>query len=108
MSQDYKVRYDPVALNALEETTRYIQEESGPDRAVHWLRAMRAGIQKLESLPHAFAVVCMRRGRPIHSKLVLTHRVFYCIDQPTHTVYIIDVVHTACETRLAKYRVPPQ
>jgi plasmid stabilization system protein ParE len=106
VTQVYKVRYDPVALDALEETTRYIQEESGPDRAAHWLRAMRTSIQQLEALPHAFSAVCTRQGRPIHSKLILSHRIFYLIDQPTQTVYIIDVVHTARETRLAEYRKP--
>lgn len=67
---------------------------------------MRAGIQKLEAYPRVFAAVSMRRGRPIHSKLVMSHRVYYFVDDPTQTVYIIDVVHTARETRLSRYREP--
>ena len=104
MSTRYTVRFDPVALAALEETTTYIEEDSGPDRAGRWLEAMRIGIQKLESTPGAFPVACIRRGRPIHSKLVQTHRVYYFIDSDERLVYIIDVVHTARETKLAEYR----
>lgn len=107
MTAVYQVRYDPAALAALEETATHIEEQSGPGRAAAWLDAMRTGIQKLETTPRAFPVVCLRRGRPIHSKLVISHRVYYFIDEPTRLVYIIDVVHTARETKLAEYRDPP-
>jgi plasmid stabilization system protein ParE len=107
VSDLYQVRYDPVALAALEEAAAYIEEQSGPDRAASWLRAMRAGIEKLETFPRAFPAMCVRRGRTIHSKLVISHRVYYFIDEPTRLVYVIDVVHTARETKLAGYRDPP-
>ena len=106
MSSSYDVRFDPVALEALGETAAYIESEFGPIRAGRWLEAMRLGIQKLESTPGAFPVACMRRGRTIHSKLVQGHRVYYFIDTLKGIVYIIDVVHTARETRLAQYRDP--
>ncbi len=107
MSAGYKVRYDPAALAALEETVAYIQEQSGPNRAAAWLGGMRAGIQDLESLPRAFPAVSLRKGKPVHSKLVISHRVYYFVDDPTRTVYIIDVVHTAHESKLARYRDGP-
>lgn len=102
----YDVRFDPIALSALEEAATYIEGESGSGRASRWLEAMRLGIQKLESTPGAFPVVCIRRGRPIYSKLVQSHRVYYFVDTSERIVYIVDVVHTARETRLAKYRDP--
>jgi len=100
----YTVRYDPAAHAGLDEATDYIEEQSSTDRAVDWLEAMRGGIQELETSPRAFPIACMRRGRPIHSKLVISHRVYYFIDEPTSLVYVIDLVHAAQETRLAKYR----
>ncbi|MEM7354999.1 MAG: type II toxin-antitoxin system RelE/ParE family toxin [Acidobacteriota bacterium] len=104
MTAPYEVRFDRVALEALEEAADYIEEHSGAPRAATWFAKMRAGIQKLEALPRAFAAVSLRRGRPVHSKLVMTHRVFYIVDDPSRVVYIIDVVHTARETKLAAYR----
>ena len=107
MSAGYDVRYDPVAFAALAEAADYIEKQSGRNRATTWLDAMRTSIDKLESYPRAFPAVSIRRGRQIHSKLVISHRVYYFIDDPTRTVYIIDVVHTARETKLAEYRDPP-
>lgn len=104
----YQVRYDPAALAALHEATDYIEEQSGTGRALDWLEAMRIGIQKLETSPRAFPVVCLRRGRPIRSKLVMSHRVYYFIDEPAALVYVIDLVHTARETKLATYRDPKE
>lgn len=108
MSERYEVRFDPVALAALSEAAEFIEEQSGSDRVSGWLRAMRAGIRKLESSPRAFGAVCLRRGRPIRSKLVISHRVYYFVDEATRIVYVIDVVHTARETRLAAYRDPAE
>ncbi len=107
MKDDYVVRYDPVALTALDEAARFIEEQSGCDRAIRWLRAMHDGVQQLEVLPRAFGVWTVRGGRPIHAKLVSPYRVFYVVDEPSSTVYVIDVVHTARETRIAPYRDAP-
>lgn len=106
MSSGYEVRYDPAVLAVLEETVAYIEDQSGASRAVAWLDAMNASIQQLETSPRAFPAVCFRRGRPIHSKLVMNHRVYYFIDDPTRLVYVVDVIHTARETQLAMYREP--
>jgi len=35
------------------------------------------------------------------------YRVFYVVHDPTATVHVIDIVHTARETRLAEYRDTP-
>ena len=106
MSSAYEVRFDPVALTALDETATYIREDSGPGRAAKWLEAMRRGIRELGSAPRAYPVACIRRGRPIRSKRIMSHRVFFFIEDAEGIVFIIDVVHTARETRLAEYRDP--
>lgn len=67
---------------------------------------MRESIERLERLPKAFQIARHLAGRTIYSKLVMSHRVFYLVDDPTQLVYVIDVVHTAQETRLAEYRDP--
>ncbi len=47
----------------------------------------------------------VRAGRVIRSKLAMErYRVYFVIDEPGRTVYVIDVVHTARETKLATYR----
>jgi mRNA-degrading endonuclease RelE of RelBE toxin-antitoxin system len=58
----------------------------------------------LETLPKVFRTPVRRGGRPLFSKLVSPYRVFYVVDDSTATVHVIDVVHTARETRLADYR----
>jgi plasmid stabilization system protein ParE len=42
-------------------------------------------------------------GRELRSKLVMSHRVFFTIDDGTQTVYVVDIVHTARQTRLDEY-----
>ena len=54
MTESYEVRYDPVALRALEESATYILEQSGPVRAADWLAAMRSSIEELSSTPRAY------------------------------------------------------
>lgn len=106
MIRTYEVSFDPVALEVLEETFDYIRSDSGPGRAEAWLDAMRAGIDRLESSPQAFRVVTHRRGFPIRAKLVISHWVFYLVDDERSRVYIIDIVHTSRDSRLAEYRIP--
>lgn len=104
MSAEYEVRNDPVAQQALEEAADFIADEAGPERAVAWLAEMREGIQRLEAHPRAYPAVTLRRGQPVHFKLMVSHRVFYFIDEVARVVYVIDVVHTVRETRLRRYR----
>lgn len=65
---------------------------------------MLEAIDSLERLPGAHAVVAVHDGRAVHSMLVQPYRVYYVIDESSSTVYVIDVVHTARETKLEKYR----
>lgn len=104
MTAVHEVRFSPQALAGLEEAAAYIEEQSGAARSASWLRSALDSIGKLRVVPRAFASVCVRRGRTIHSKLVVSHRVFYFVDEPAKLVYIVDVVHTARESRLAAYR----
>jgi plasmid stabilization system protein ParE len=107
VTRPYRIRYEPLAQAALEEAAAYIQRESGPGRAEGWLRAMLEAADKLESLPKAFGIWTTREGQPVYSKLVSPYRVFYVVHDATATVHVIDIVHTARETRLAEYREPP-
>ena len=105
MTRRYRVRFLPEATAALREAASYIAEQDGPDRAVEWLRGMYDSIEALEVTPGAFAQVQVRAGRVIRSKLAKKrYRIYFVIDEPGRTVYVIDVVHTARETKLATYR----
>ncbi len=56
-------------------------------------------------MPGTCAQVQVGAGRVIHSKLAMERdRVYFVIDEPGRAVYVIDVVHTARETKLATYR----
>ena len=95
----------PEAKVALREAATYIADRDGPDRAADWLRGMYESIDGLEVVPAAFAPLQVRAGRAIHSKLAMrSYRVYYVIDEVSSTVFLIDVVHTARETEIGKYR----
>jgi plasmid stabilization system protein ParE len=103
----YRIRYEPLAEAALQEAATYILKDSGPGRAEGWLRSLLESVDKLEVLPKAFGVWTTRGGQPVYSKLVSPYRVFYLVHDATSTVHVIDIVHTARETKLAEYRNPP-
>ncbi|MBZ0114591.1 MAG: type II toxin-antitoxin system RelE/ParE family toxin [Thermoanaerobaculia bacterium] len=88
----------------MEESVTYILEQSGPVRAADWLAAMRSSIGELSSTPRAYPVVAHQGGRAVHSKVIMTNRVFYFVDDSECLVFVIDVVHTARETKLLEYR----
>ncbi len=72
--QRYQVKYEPLALAALEEAAEYIKERNGPGgpgASSSWLQAMLASTSKLEHLPTAFAVWTERAGVLVYAKLAL-------------------------------------
>jgi plasmid stabilization system protein ParE len=99
----YRVRYTEEATSALREAATYILSQDGSDRARTWLQRMLDETDRLETLPGAFVQVTTIAGRAVRSILVLSYRVYYVIDEPSSTVYVIDVVHTARQTHLQKY-----
>lgn len=101
----YRVRYLESALDALRDAARYIAGEAGPDRAGVWLTAMMESVDHLEASPRASQLEGSLDGREFRSKLVLGHRVFFTIDDPRDSVWVLDVVHTARQTQLERYRV---
>lgn len=96
--------FEPSAEDALADIVTYIVEDAGRDRATRWLRSLLEATDALDTLPKAFRAWTTDNGREIYSKLVSPHRVFYFVDDITLTVHIIDVVHTARESVLARYR----
>lgn len=104
MTQRYRIRYEPLAEAALQEAAAYILEDSGLGRAEGWLRSLLESVDKLEVLPQAFGVWTKRGGQPVYSKLVPPYRVFYVVEEATATVHVIDIVHTARESKLGEYR----
>ena len=105
MTPKYRVRFLPEATAALREAASYIAEQDGPGRAAEWLRGMYECIERLEVMPGTFAQVQVRAGRVIRSKLAMErYRIYFVIDEPGRTVYVIDVVHTTRETKLVTCR----
>jgi len=60
---------------------------------------MMAKIVDLKYQPFGFPKVSDKR--PVRSKRIMSHRVFYFVDETTMTVHIIDIVHTSRDSRLA-------
>jgi plasmid stabilization system protein ParE len=102
--KQYRVRYLSEATDALRSTFLYIRDESGPDRAADWLAGVYASIDDLETAPRATQEEGVFYGREFRSKLVISHRVFFTIDEAAQVVYVIDVIHTARQTKLEEYR----
>ena len=100
----YRVEYLPEAIDALRVAFLYILEESGSDRAGTWLAEVYSSIDELETAPRATRDEGLIYGREFRSKLVMAHRVFLTIDDLERVVYVIDVVHTARQTKLDEYR----
>lgn len=106
MTLRYRVVYEPLAQEALIEAVDYLTEKSGQELAEHWLAAMLDAIDGLETFPRAFPAWTRRGDHIVYTKLVQAYRVFYVIDDASRKVHVIDVVHTARETKLESYRVP--
>ncbi len=100
----YRVEHFPEVDGALREAATHIRDQSGPTKAKNWLNGILKAIDRFEKLPTAHAVVTIHDGRPVHSMLVRPDRGYYVIDELSSTVYVIDVVHTARDTKLRKYR----
>ncbi len=100
----YRVEFSQAAYVVLQETAAYIADIDGPDQAAHWLRKMEEGAAALETIPRGFIEVGTHDGRILHSKPIMSHRVYYFIDDAAELVTIIDVIHTRRETKLEKYR----
>lgn len=99
----YRVEYLPEAIDALRSAFLYLLKESGAGRAGDWLADVYGSIDHLETTPRSTRDEGLFHGREFRSKLVHPHRVFLTIDEDDEVVYVVDVVHTARQTRLDKY-----
>ncbi len=108
MTRKYRVIVQPPAIAELREAFRYIEEQDGRGRAEHWFVGIRDSIDALEYKPGMHALVQLRQGRIIRSKLAMkSFRIYFIVDDARRVVDVIDVVHTARETKLSGYRDDP-
>jgi plasmid stabilization system protein ParE len=99
----YRVRYLTEATEALRAAFLHVREDAGPRRAANWLRRVYASIDQLEIAPRATRDEGFFHGHEFRSKLVISHRVFFTISEDAQVVHVIDVVHTAQQTKLDEY-----
>lgn len=104
----YAVTFLETAKTAVRETVAYITDQDGVEAAERWKQALLSGAKALETLPLGFPESGPCRGRILRSKVVMSHRFYYFVDEPEKRVAIIDVVHTHHETRLQEYRKSPK
>lgn len=101
--KQYRVRYLSEATDALREAAAFIVERDGAPRAGKWLSEMLASIERLETMPGTWRHVTVIEGRVVRSILVAPYRIYFVIEGIASTVYIIDVVHTARDSKLRLY-----
>ena len=99
----YRVRYLTEATTALRAAFLHVREDAGPHTAANWLGRVYASIDQLEVAPRATRAEGFFRGHELRSKLVMSHRVFFTIDEVAMAVHVIDFVHTARQTKLDEY-----
>jgi len=99
----YRVRYLTEATEALRAAFLHAREDAGPRRAANWLNRVYASIDQLELAPRATRAEGFFHGHEFRSMLVMSHRVFFTIDEDAMAVHVIDFVHTARQTRLDDY-----
>ena len=99
----YRVRYLTEATEALRSAFLHVRENAGPRRAANWLSRVYASIDQLEIAPRATRDEGFFHGHEFRSKLVISHRVFFTIDEDAQVVHVVDIVHTAQQTRLDEY-----
>lgn len=99
----YRVRYLTEATEALRAAFLHVRDDSGPRRAADWLSRVYASIDQLELAPRATRAEGSFHGHEFRSKLVISHRVFFTIDEDALAVHVIDFVHTAQQIRLDEY-----
>jgi len=100
----FQVKYLPEANDAIRIIYRYIAREEGQGRADGWLDQFTESADKLAHEALTWPVVTTRLGKDVRSKLAIVHRVYYRVEEATKTVWIIDAVHTARQTKLDEYR----
>lgn len=100
----YAVTFLNSAKTAVRETIDWITHNDGSEAAENWARQLFAGAKALETLPMGFPEAGHYRGRTLRSRLVMSHRLYYFVDEAAKRVAIIDVVHTRHETRTREYQ----
>ncbi len=99
----YSVTFLNAAKEAIRETVNWITDQDGAEAAKRWKKALFSGAKALETLPLGFPESGACRGRPLRSKVVGNHRIYYFVDEPEKRVAILDVVHTRHQTRNEEY-----
>ena len=91
----YEVEFSPRALSSLRETTHYILQDSGAGRASDWLTRIMRSTDTLKTHPRAFRIVGAYEGEDVHARVVMSHVLYYLVDDAARVVTVIDVVHAA-------------
>ena len=87
----YRVEIRRTAKAALRTQAKHIEQNSGPERAVAWLREMLLSIDKLETLPRRFRPCGVWKGYDVRSQTVMSHLTYYIINDEAALVSIIDI-----------------
>lgn len=96
MENKYQVKITSYALEQLREITQYISATlRAPDTASRWITKIRKEMSSLSHLPARFPLTDEEpwRSRGIHKMIVGNHIVYFWIDKPELTVWIVAVIY---------------
>lgn len=87
----YSVVLSARAAEALADLLEDPESPYSPAARLAYVRAIRTRCESLDLLPHRFAEVTIR-GRQFRHFSYKAHRVFYRVDEPTKTVFVIAII----------------
>src|SRR5687767_5948222 len=92
----YSVNITERALSDLETIFDHISQDS-PQNAQRMIRRIIRAIHHLEFMPVRSRIVrrSKKRGSTIHVRIVRPFMIYYRIDEPTLTVFVVEVRHGA-------------
>ena len=97
MSDSYKVKYSPQALEDLKDIYSYIAFDLlVPDTAKNQVNRIRKEIRSLDNMPARFSIVDWEPWKSIkmHKLPVDNYVVFYLVNSDTLTVKIVRIVYS--------------
>jgi plasmid stabilization system protein ParE len=96
MAETYRVRITAKALTNLEDIFHHIQQHS-PQNAATMIERLLDAVDSLATMPNRFRVAgrSRKRGNPVHACVVRPYIIYYRIDEPIQTAFILEIRHGA-------------
>jgi len=109
LTMNYKVKLTKQATQQLQNTIEYISKIlQEPEAAKRWSERIKKGILSLDQMPLRFPLVEEKpwRTEGIHKMAVENFTVYYWVNEPSATVWVIAVIYSRRDQIAALYDMP--